>query len=249
MRRTTFVVTTCTEACWNPLMATSTMTLYSNQLPPCTIVQNLWFPHFGVSRMTSAQWNLLLDLIIMLQVNIQLTHLINIIQINSIPDASLKIFIGYGRYNRVYSCNSAPGLHQHRGPTIWSNEYQIARSQVTIKCSQNISLSSRNYMLVTKHSITFCRGCRMQFIFTGEFATQISDYITLHTTGPYIIVVQFARTRRVHGKYTLSAKYIYISGSKYWKFSFCFFRLHQNPRQTLWIEIINKPNKLRITRT
>lgn len=55
----------------------------------------------------------------------------------------------------------------------------------------------------------------MQFIFTGEFATQISDDISLHTTGHYIIVVQFARTRRVHGKYTLSAKYIYISGSKY----------------------------------
>lgn len=37
----------------------------------------------------------------------------------------------------------------------------------------------------------------------GDLTTQISDYVSLHNTGPYIIVVQFARTRCINGNPTL----------------------------------------------
>lgn len=49
----------------------------------------------------------------------------------------------------------------------------------------------------------------MSCIFTGDLAAQISNYVSLHQTGPYFIVVQFARIRRHNGKCCIDKLFIF----------------------------------------
>lgn len=63
--------------------------------------------------------------------------------------------------------------------------------------STHIIYLQHTHMFLSNKLIVY--ASTLTCIFMGDLATQISNYVSLHHMGPYIIVVQFSRTRRHNG--------------------------------------------------
>lgn len=101
------------------------------------------------------------------------------------------------RYCRLYCfCPQDMPLRQH----IWPCTSPAWWPQVSTMKYYSCFFKKKVITKRPEHDFPFlCRGSTLDLTFTGVFASHISSYLRMHQRGPYIIVVQFARTQRIGG--------------------------------------------------